>query len=327
MRVLLMHRDLDFNSQQPLPRHDRALTQDLELETLLQAMAGDDKFLFDIARVALFSSFDNDVETILNRQEALRDCLKNPDLVRELYGVAIETMERKREDHMWGWSNRHPGATLSSAVRLLELFVKMLQKLRSFTDLHAEEFQSKAFSALLAMLQRELTDEYFATIQTHLVNLRFNSGVLVSASPGEGGRGANLVLHEERDKRQAWLKWLLGATPQGYTYHVPERDEAGARELSELRDRGIDLVANALAQSTDHILSFFTMLRTELAFYVCCLNLREKLDALAAPLSFPTPNRQAHEICFSAASMTFVSRSRWGDASSATTATPGGRAW
>jgi len=31
---------------------------------------------------------------------------------------------------------------------------------------------------------------------------------------------------------------------------------------------------NALAQSTDHILSFFAILRTELAFYVGCLNLQ-----------------------------------------------------
>ena len=40
-----------------------------------------------------------------------------------------------------------------------------------------------------------------------------------------------------------------------------------------MKDRGINLVANALAQSTDHILSFFNMLRTELAFYVGGLNL------------------------------------------------------
>jgi len=38
--------------------------------------------------------------------------------------------------------------------------------------------------------------------------------------------------------------------------------------LSELRGRGINLAASALAQSTDHILSFFNMLRAELGFYV-----------------------------------------------------------
>src|SRR6202043_1113560 len=61
------------------------------------------------------------------------------------------------------------------------------------------------------------------------------------------------------------------------------------RSLSELNDRGIHLVTNSLAQSTEHILSFFTMLRTELAFYVSCLHLYEDLERKGVPLSFPIP--------------------------------------
>jgi DNA mismatch repair ATPase MutS len=56
-----------------------------------------------------------------------------------------------------------------------------------------------------------------------------------------------------------------------------------------LKDRGIHLVANALAQSTDHIISFFNMLRIELAFYVSCLNLHERLAQKGEPMSFPLP--------------------------------------
>ena len=57
-----------------------------------------------------------------------------------------------------------------------------------------------------------------------------------------------------------------------------------------MRHRGINLVANALAQSTDHILSFFHLLRTELAFYVGCLNLHDRLAALEVPAwYFHTP--------------------------------------
>jgi hypothetical protein len=37
---------------------------------------------------------------------------------------------------------------------------------------------------------------------------------------------------------------------------VNERDEAGAQALGELKDRGINQAANALAQSTDHVVSF-----------------------------------------------------------------------
>lgn len=68
---------------------------------------------------------------------------------------------------------------------------------------------------------------------------------------------------------------------------IADRDEAGVRALSELRDRGSNLTANALAQSTDRILSFFKLLRTELAFYVGALNLREQLMRLGEPTCFP----------------------------------------
>jgi len=56
-----------------------------------------------------------------------------------------------------------------------------------------------------------------------------------------------------------------------------------------LRDQGVNLVANALAQSTDHILSFFQMLRTELAFYIGCLNLQRQLLEMREPTCVPAP--------------------------------------
>ncbi len=59
--------------------------------------------------------------------------------------------------------------------------------------------------------------------------------------------------------------------------------------MSELNDRGVNLVGNALAQSADHILSFFQMLRTELAFYIGCLNLREALNDIGEPVCMPSP--------------------------------------
>ena len=82
---------------------------------------------------------------------------------------------------------------------------------------------------------------------------------------------------------------MVTAGPRSYSFQLAPRDDNGARALSTLRDRGINLVANALAQSTDHILSFFNMLRTELAFYVGCLNLYGQLAAQGEPVCFPQP--------------------------------------
>lgn len=83
------------------------------------------------------------------------------------------------------------------------------------------------------------------------------------------------------------IERLLPDKLSGFVVRIHPRDEAGAKALSGLRDRGIHLVANALAQSADHIVSFFNLLRTELAFYLGCLNLHEQVSKMGAPLSFP----------------------------------------
>jgi DNA mismatch repair ATPase MutS len=70
---------------------------------------------------------------------------------------------------------------------------------------------------------------------------------------------------------------------------LPPRDEAGARALAELRNRGIALVADALAQSADHVRDFFGMLQAELAFYVGCLNLSDALGRKGEPICMPEP--------------------------------------
>ena len=59
--------------------------------------------------------------------------------------------------------------------------------------------------------------------------------------------------------------------------------------LSDLESRGINLVANAAAQSADHIGSYFTMLRAETGFYVGCLNLADQLAAKEIPVTVPGP--------------------------------------
>jgi DNA mismatch repair ATPase MutS len=105
--------------------------------------------------------------------------------------------------------------------------------------------------------------------------------------PTSGGK--SYVLRRPHQDHRNWLTRLLAEKSPSYSFQLHPRDEAGARALAELNDRGVNLVANALAQSTDHILSFFQMLRTELAFYIGCLNLHAQLAQLGEPVCFPVP--------------------------------------
>jgi DNA mismatch repair ATPase MutS len=287
MKAFLMHRDRDFDLQQEFPPHEEALTQDLELSTLFSAMALGDKVLFAVAKKAVLSSL-SDLDTILYRQDVLRDCMNNSSIIRDIYDIAVASIAREKTGY-WSLLRDFPDTILQRSIEVLQMFVGALKELRNIADEHADQFQSEGFTVFFAMLKRELSDEYFATVQRNLRQLKFRDGVLISAELGQGNKGTNYILRKPRDRKENWIERILEQKPRSYTFHLHPRDESGAKALSELHDRGINLVANALAQATDHILSFFSMLQTELAFYVGCLNLESKLEQKGEPMSFPLP--------------------------------------
>jgi len=284
-----MHPDRDFEAEAKLPRQEPALTQDLELETLVHAMAGQDDTIRRVAYTALSNAVSNDFETIAHRQAVLKDCIANPAAVRELYDLAGEALAAQKK-HYFGISARYPSILLHTARDLLQAHVAVLREVRRVADAGAGSFGSKGFSTLIEMLRRDLTDEYLAEIEHHLAYVRYSEALLTSAELGEGNEGSNYVLRLPSRSTPSWVDRLLRKRPEAYTFRLDPRDEAGARTLSELRDQAQNRVANALAQSADHVSGFFETLRNELAFYLGCVRLHDALGAMGARVCFPIPS-------------------------------------
>jgi hypothetical protein len=291
VKVYLLHRARDFDFTADLPARHAELTQDLELATLLNAMAAGDGFLFDVSRKVLLACL-TDPQAIRYRQRVLADCLAQPGVIREMYAVAVAALQDKRNIFgSYGGSYRSPSSNLSGAVSHLEAYAARLRQLRQLADDHAGKFRSDGLRTLCATLQRELNDEYFDQIGYHLKRLRFHPGVLIGAELGPDNSGINFVLRDPRDARP-WWRERLGIGPRSsYSFTIPPRDEAGGQILDDLTSRGLNLVASAAAQSADHIGSYFTMLRAELGFYAGCLNLADLLAAKGVPVAVPTPEQ------------------------------------
>ncbi|GGK79837.1 MutS-related protein [Mangrovihabitans endophyticus] len=288
MKTFLLLADRDLDPEQPLPFGTDDLVQDLHLDTLYEAMSGGDDFLAEVVRRVVPVGL-SDVEEIRYRQDVLADCAAHPQVISDLYTLTVDAIKGEKKSYFgFGFLHSSPDLVLHRSVEVLQMFAGMLRRLRAIADTHGAEFQSAGFTRFFAMIAEELDDDYLTGLDEHVKQLQFRDGVLISALLGRGGRGIDYVLRRAVN-RPSWWQKLTADVPETYTYRIPDRDEAGARALGELRDRGVNLVANALAQSTEHILAFFTMLRTELAFYLGCLRLQQRLDRLHAPLCRPEP--------------------------------------
>ena len=304
MKAFLMHRDRDFDLERASPANERVLTKNLELDTLFPAMAIKDQLVLQVAKTAILTAAANDLDTIGYRQAALKDCMTNPDAVRQLYGLAVESSERQRK--IWSTFREYPSGLLDTSVQRMVAFIDVLKRVRRLADRHAAHFRSEAFTRLFATLSLELDDDYFAVIDRHLRRLKFRH-VLISAALGKGLKGADYVLRRAPRDPGNWFvrayRAVVEPDSERYTLYLAPRDEVGARAMGELRDRGLGLAAAALARSAEHIGAFFHMLQTELAFYIGCLNLHERLLQLGTPFTFPSasefspPRFSARDLC------------------------------
>lgn len=287
MKPFLLYEAHDFNWTRAAPWGHQVLTQDLDLATLLDDMSGNDQYLRDVAARVVLAGLD-DPAAIRYRQRVLRDCLAHPAVIRQLYQLAADTVDGEKKIYHFAFSNSST-AILQRSIEVLEFLRGRLQELRVIAETNAAGFASDGFAALFDMLTDHLSDDYLDAVDDHLNRLRFRSGVLISAQLGTGNHGRNYVLRTPRFEPSRWQRFTEEWFTPPHTLVIPERDEAGGRVLSELKDRGINLAANALAQSTDHVVAFFRSLCAELAFYVGCVNLHEALTKKRAELCFPVP--------------------------------------
>ena len=287
----------DFDPDAAPPANAGDLVQDLEMEPIFAAMADGDKFLDRIARATLLNAGSNDRKTVLRRQSVLRDAIAHEAEFRALYEIALAPIKVRRSI-FYLTSGRSAGLMLSGAVRLLEGLRHVIGDLVAFAESGLERFEAPALQDLFTTLQRDLDVQYLAEMDRHLAFLNLRNGELFSAKLGAGNEGKDFILRYFVQERWAWLKDLLNGAPPHYQFSLHPRDEAGARALSEISEAALSTVAITTSEAAEHVNAFFEMLRTELAFYIGCLNLRKALRNRSMPLCFPVIAEDTNYLTF-----------------------------
>ena len=289
MKVRLLHPDCDLDLQPQLPWQLSALiNDDLAMDFVYDAMAAGDAYLRDTAKKVI-SLLVTDPDVIIYRQQVLADCLVNRAVVQKIYdvAVAVDGLELRRKVFLGGLGSRNSELILRRSVRILELLTQSLRQVRSLSDEYADQFRSAGLRRLSAMLAEQLSDDYLARVDEYLTELHMSRGVLLSARIGLGNRGEGHMLHET--PRRGWLTGLIGSHNESCGFVIDANDLAGAKELTKLAGRAINDIANTVTQSAEHIQRFLGRLRTELGFYLGCLNLHDELTKRTVPLCFPKP--------------------------------------
>ncbi len=285
MKVFLMYKNKDFNIKQNLPYNSDILMNDLELEVLINAMSCKDDFLSEISKKTILYSLKSK-EEILYRQEILKDCLKNPNIIKEIYNLTIKAIAKKQEK-WFGIFGKYPTSLLSSSVSLLDMYFELLKELRKIVDENTEKFDSAGFKRFFSMIQKELDDSYLKIVKKHLKELRFKKGVLISARLSKINEDSNYTLRKNKTTKKNWINKIFAKKSKEYTCTLHPRDDAGAKVLRSLKDESLNNVANYLSNSATHIDNFFISLRIELAFYMGCINLNTQLQNMGYKWSYP----------------------------------------
>ncbi|WP_297609313.1 MutS-related protein [Nocardia sp.] len=256
-------------------------------------MAGADQFIRTVVADVIPRSL-TDPNAIEYRQRVVIDSCANPKLVRELYAIATDAVGARR------WTvGRDRGARgkLYLSLEPLTKLIGFLRLVRSRCELNSSSFRSEGLAGLADRLAGTFGEEYLTELERYLDALQFEHGFEISAELGSEGGIANTVLHEPRT--QPRRRQSVFGQRERHTIEVTDTDESAKQFVWRLVGKSLDRVADVVAHVTDVIVDFFQALRTELAFFVGCVNLSERLQGDGYAVCFPHPLPQGSGASFS----------------------------
>ncbi|TKI07841.1 MutS-related protein [Martelella alba] len=302
MQSHLMFKDRDFTVVRQFTPRQKTLMADLSLDTLFDRLADGDTFTREVVAAAVMDSL-TERDAILYRQAALADSIRNQAAIARLYAIVTDCIEMEKKALHVGIFSNYPSAVLYGSINVLFFFFDKLAELRRVAESETGNFSSAGFNGLFATLMAEVGDDYLRTAGRHIALLKKYRAIKVGARLGAGNIGERYVLRKPPEPVSfwrfcrhpaavlaAWRTALFSRRRAAFTVRLADRDEAGARIFSELGDRGIVLIANALSQSVEHILVFLQTLRRELAFYLAGARLYAALQEQGIAVCFPTPH-------------------------------------
>lgn len=286
MRIPLLFPDQTHNYDQDT-NQDSLLTDtlsDLRFPALFDVAAnGDDNVRRAFSHVV--ASPSPGTETIQWRQAILKDAMKQPELILNLYSLATKAIQDEKKNRWYLFAD-DASSLIHRSVIIMQLFRTQLIRLRGYMNGLAADNISPGLASLKQSVEQCVTDAWLADLDDGLKLLTFPDGVETIVRLGKRalpipttpiGGSVNQML----------LKRLTMRMKEGKPYVLNDNDARGAEELSDFTNRALSGTAALMNALYEAVLSCFHQLRDQTAFYLGCINLQKALQQRSMPTCLP----------------------------------------
>ena len=284
MRPELIRKGRSLDTKAALPAEADTLRADLQAEVILRQMSGQNSEIYEAVQAVLLDPL-SDPSEIRRRQDAVKDALKQKDVILEISRLCAEEEELRRRN--WRINPEHISGAFGSAKSYLRMYTGCLKKLRQIADENIQKFESEAFLSFFRSLQEEITDDYLKEITDTLNRLDISDGTWIEAGFGDLLQSAGYRLLFRNDGFQ----FLKLRTAPAVRFFVS--DPVIADDMKKRSDRALADTADVLIRAASHLISYFRILRRETAFFCGCINLAEAMDTYGFPYCFPDLSGQS----------------------------------
>ncbi len=265
-----------------------SLVDDLRLDVLLRAMAGEDSRMAEVCRSVLLRPL-TDAEKLAARRAVRRDVAAHPHLFEELLAAAREAedgavryaeFQKPRYDRVI--SNQKK---LLTECKIARLYEQAQRRMHAAVTAGEAAFCSDAVCGFTKQIHAVFSPEYTARIEdrlNRLESLRLSDDLTLSAAVGGGLKPANVVLNAlaepepGRRFRRTQPGDIIALTSVGLVRNAEDMVQSAVLPLVQ-----------AVTAYNKRMKAFCGRLSFQLCFYLGCARLEERLRQTGVALCEP----------------------------------------
>jgi hypothetical protein len=302
MKPYLLFERYDGISRRKIP-NENELMEDLNLHAIFQAMARGDHYLYDTVKSVVLSGL-TDTNTILYRQEVLKDCIGGRNTIGRLYDIAAAAMEEAADYQQYARPNFTKMISMTvkvmNSVKLLEMLAGRLEELAGLSRPARKGMHSKGLTAFFGQLDAFLTADFFQAVRLRLSELKSISGdgkMIIGSGIGGGLKGVDHILRRidqnpvKPDNSPKFIspKSNTGPKSKSTSKNSILLDHISlANSAKEIEEAGLVHILRLVNYFNNTIIDFFESLRYETGFYYGCTNLFSEISRVNIPVCYPS---------------------------------------